>query len=101
MTRSVREGSKAITVGQMIEALSRFDPGLPVLVSGYEGGLDDMDERSPRVTLAHLNTETNSYWGAHEECDVTRPAEPYEDLNSDRYCSYCPGHRTTVVVIER
>lgn len=53
-----------ITVGKMIQMLGRFDPTLPLLVRGYEGGYDDA--RVPLLTFASPRGY-DSYSGKYED----------------------------------
>ena len=54
-----------MTVGELIAKLQTFDPALPVMVDGYEGGVDypvAVDQ-----TEVRLNVNEQDYYGAHEE----------------------------------
>lgn len=55
-----------MTVGELIAKLQTFDPALPVMVDGYEGGVD-----YPRVTEevknVVLNQQSDWFYGRHEE----------------------------------
>lgn len=54
-----------LTVGKLTEILSKFDPDLPTLVRGYEGGAHDVD---PDITItpAIRNRHTKWYYGPHD-----------------------------------
>ena len=54
-----------MNVRTLIEHLSKLDPELMVVVSGYEGGVDEVDLLEP-VKLK-LNVNTKWYYGKHEE----------------------------------
>ena len=64
-----------MTVKELIDKLSVFDPDMRVLVDGYEGGLDDPQE--PRQNLIVLDYHRQSYYGKHEYHHVTdmKPAD--------------------------
>ena len=52
-----------MTIQELCDRLSQFPPDTPVVISGYEGGLND-------VTIIEsleiqLNTNTESFYGAH------------------------------------
>lgn len=54
-------------VKELIEVLSQFDPELPVVVSGYEDGFNDVTEVKP-LTI-RLNVYQDWYYGAHAAGD--------------------------------
>lgn len=49
----------------LIERLQQFDPELPVLVEGYEGGCNDMGNVFEIDIIRDANSEW--YYGAHEK----------------------------------
>jgi hypothetical protein len=51
-------------VKELIEKLSQLDPELMVVVSGYEGGVDEVD--SCGLSEIELNVNTQWYYGKHE-----------------------------------
>jgi len=53
-----------MTVGQLIETLQGYDPALMVVVSAYEGGVNEA-ENAGQVKVK-LNVHTEWYYGAHE-----------------------------------
>lgn len=56
-----------MTVKQLIEKLSQIeDQDVRVMVSGYEGGLDDITSDIPVVVNVALNVNTQWYYGKHE-----------------------------------
>ena len=55
-------------VEELIAALQKFDPKLPVIRSGYEGGVDDIESVS--ATKIALNVNTEWYYGKHETVDT-------------------------------
>ena len=59
-----------MTVQNLIELLKEHDPNLPVMVRGYEGGVDDANVLEKIKVV--LNSYTDWYFGDHEE---------YFDLN--------------------
>jgi hypothetical protein len=65
-----------MTIQDLIAALSTFDPQTPVVVSGYEGGYNDVSFVRP-LTI-QLNVNDKSYYGAHD-CvkETTVPDIPF------------------------
>jgi hypothetical protein len=51
-------------VKELITQLQAFDPELMVVVSGYEGGVNEVTQ-TESVTVA-LNVNTSWYYGSHE-----------------------------------
>ena len=47
------------TVAELIKALQQFPPDMPVVVSGYEGGYENM--LTPKIEKLEQNPE-NPYW---------------------------------------
>lgn len=89
-----------MTVAELVEKLRALPQDLPVLVDGYEGGLQDPE--APRLTRVHLGAnEPVSYDGPHEECERDNPDKKNPD------CWYCDerkppvSERREAVVIER
>lgn len=59
---------KRVTVAELIEKLQQFDLNLRVIVSGYEGGYNDLYE--PVIKKIALDYNVDSYdFGLHEEVD--------------------------------
>jgi hypothetical protein len=56
-----------MTIAELIEALSQFDPSTPVVVSGYEGGYNDIME--VKKTEIQLNVNRMWFYGAHGRND--------------------------------
>jgi hypothetical protein len=63
-----------MTVGQLIETLQGYDPFLMVIVSGYEGGVDEAKQAGQ--VRVKLNAHNEWYYGKHEVAD-------YDDLPFD------------------
>ena len=63
-----------MTVGQLIEALQDYEPSLMVIVSGYEGGVDEA--KYAGQVRVKLNAHNEWYYGNHEVAD-------YDDLPFD------------------
>jgi hypothetical protein len=61
---------KNLKVKDLIEKLQSFDPELMIVISGYEGGVDEA-EYAIDVSLK-LNVHTEWYYGKHEvvECET-------------------------------
>lgn len=56
-----------MTVSQLIEALKSYPQDLRVVVSGYEGGYNDVDNFQ-NVNIV-LNYNTAWYYGKHEDAE--------------------------------
>ena len=54
-----------MTVAELIEKLSQYDPDLPVVIKGYEGGYNDLSIIE-EIRL-QLNANTENWYGTHEE----------------------------------
>jgi len=65
-----------MTIAELIEALSQFDPSTPIVVSGYEGGYNDVI----KVTKTSIQLNVNRLWfyGAHGTND--HQLEPLPDV---------------------
>ncbi|MEY3827558.1 MAG: hypothetical protein RLZZ148_2378 [Cyanobacteriota bacterium] len=56
-----------MTIKELIKILSQYDPETRVVVSGYEGGYNDLLEVEP--LSIKLNVNTKWYYGAHDTAD--------------------------------
>ncbi len=56
-----------MTVKELREFLEKYPPNIPVVVSGYEGGWDDVEPRSISKKEMLLNCGKETYYGQHEE----------------------------------
>jgi len=54
-----------MTVAQLIESLKNYPSDLPVVVSGYEGGYNDVDSFENIKIVRDFNKEW--YYGKHED----------------------------------
>ena len=54
-----------MTVAQLIDSLKNYPPDLPVVVSGYEGGYNDVDSFENVKIVLGYNDEW--YYGSHED----------------------------------
>jgi len=61
-------------VKELIEKLQSFDPELMVIVSGYEGGVDEV-KYAANVKIK-LDVHTEWYYGKHEVAD--RNDDPFD-----------------------
>jgi hypothetical protein len=61
-----------MTVAQLIEQLKNYPSDLPVVVSGYEGGYNDVDTFETIKIVRDYNEEW--YYGKHEDV-----ADIYDD----------------------
>jgi hypothetical protein len=56
-----------ITVAQLIQQLQKHDPQLPVVLSGYEGGVYCGPSNATPVTIAlNINDPEDWWYGPHE-----------------------------------
>lgn len=53
---------------ELIEILSRFDPGTRVVVAGYEAGFNDISEVEEITLLLDVHREW--YYGTHDKPDA-------------------------------
>lgn len=58
------DGDTTVKVKELIAKLQTLDPEMLVVVDGYEGGVETLNE--VRVTTVALNYNTESYYGPHE-----------------------------------
>ena len=58
--------SKLMTVGDLVRELSRYPDDLRVMVSGYEGGFDDLDPDLLSVQDVALDQHPEWFYGRHE-----------------------------------
>jgi hypothetical protein len=60
-----------MNVQQLIEELQKHPPEMRVIVSGYEGGYNDLD--SPKQTSIRLNVHEPDLWyyGRHDDEDYS------------------------------
>lgn len=61
----MNERDNPVTVERMIEILKRFPPSARVIVSGYEGGVNDASS-NPDLVKIRLNQNAEGYYGDHE-----------------------------------
>jgi len=55
-----------MTVKELIEYLSNYDPNLRVCVDGYEGGYDDLIPENICAVTVSLNVHEEHYYGPHD-----------------------------------
>lgn len=53
-----------MSIAELIQKLSQYDPNLPIVIKGYEGGYNDVSIIE-EVNLQLNNTE--NWYGAHEK----------------------------------
>jgi hypothetical protein len=56
-----------MTTKELIEILKTYPEDMRVLISGYEGGFDDVEDVKESVFNENVNTEW--YYGKHEKAD--------------------------------
>ncbi len=54
-------------VKELIKKLEEYPPEMRVVVSGYEGGVNDLEEL--KKVKVELNVNTAWYYGKHEETE--------------------------------
>ena len=66
-----------MTVGQLMELLSKADPNDSVVLPGYEGNENDVSE----VVIGSIKVNQNGAWyyGAHDFCPRDRDVEGHEN----------------------
>lgn len=62
-----------MNIRELIEQLQAFPPDMPVLVDGYEGGLNDA--QPPAKQSVVFNYRKSYHEGPHEEARYTRDSE--------------------------
>jgi len=65
-----------MNVGQLIEILLKVDPSRRVVISGYEGGVDDLDATLVSQVLVCLDVNLDGYYGPHEVVTPEELARP-------------------------
>jgi hypothetical protein len=58
-------------VSELIKLLETLDQDKRVVISGYEGGVDDVDNLN--ITRILLNANSEWYYGKHEEVFLEGP----------------------------
>ncbi|MGK7883354.1 MAG: hypothetical protein AB4057_01865 [Crocosphaera sp.] len=53
-----------MTIQELIDNLSQYDPNTPVVISGYEGGYNDVTIVEKKTM--QLNVNNRHYYGAHD-----------------------------------
>lgn len=90
-----------MTVTELIGKLWAMPRDARVLVSGYEGDLNDPDTRAPRLRIVHLDIRKAGYMGPHEKCGAEYyPREEWAKKNCVDMEDNRKNH-AQVVVIER
>lgn len=68
-----------MTVKELIKALTEIeDQEVRVMVRGYEGGVDDIQDKTPAIENIALDVNTEWYYGRHERVD-----DMYDATNSE------------------
>jgi hypothetical protein len=76
-----------MTVKELIEQLSQFEPDTPVVVKGYEAGFNDVYE--VELLSIQLNTNTIWYYGAHGTNDDQQSVLPDVPMSNVVYLHSC------------
>ena len=71
-----------MTVKVLIDLLKKYPSDMRVVVSGYEGGWDDVDQRRISKQKVVLNYEKESYEGQHEDLDFLTKKEVLDKYNT-------------------
>uniref|UniRef100_A0A6M3JPW7 Uncharacterized protein n=1 Tax=viral metagenome TaxID=1070528 RepID=A0A6M3JPW7_9ZZZZ len=64
-----------MNVKELKSELEKYDEGFMVVVSGYEGGVNEIDS-TQEVEIA-LNVNTVEWYGKHEEVEEYNPYKEY------------------------
>lgn len=62
-------------IKELIEELQKYNPDLLVYLSGYEGGLDDLNYIKDAYVIRDTNKEW--YYGRHTESRISDISETY------------------------
>ena len=62
-----------MTIAELIEQLQKYPQDTRVVVRGYEGGVDDVDE--VELTEIYLNYNSVRYYGKHEKVEYATPRD--------------------------
>lgn len=54
-----------MTVGELVEVLKTYDPELPVVIDGYEGGIEDVKKIRAALVALNDNGENSGVYGPH------------------------------------
>ena len=65
-----------MTVKELIQMLESYSSDLRVVVSGYEGGFDDIAPERISVVKIQLDVGTEEWEGRHEEPALRRKGSP-------------------------
>ena len=65
-----------MTVKELIQMLESYPHDLRVVVSGYEGGFDDVTPEHISVVKIQLDVGTEPWEGQHEKPDLRRKGAP-------------------------
>ena len=83
------------TVQDLIDELRQYDPSMPVMIDGYEGGLNDVD--LSRVNCQDVELDGNgSYMSGQHETVIRRKDGSFFSSREEG-----PGEVVTVVLIRR
>lgn len=69
-----------MTVAELIDTLRRFEPDLPVVVLGYETGVDDV--LAAKVVPVRRDVNRGAWFDGHHSIDET--GEPHVLIKSRR-----------------
>lgn len=75
-------------VSELIEKLKLLPQDYRVLVTGYEGDLENPHIKAPNKRLVHLDYDEGGYCGPHKECGAWRKIGGTEIIQ-DWECFYC------------
>ena len=68
-----------MTIKELIKILQQVeDQEVRVMVKGYEGGVNDIDNNTPAIIHVALDVNEEWYYGAHETVD-----DMYDAINSN------------------
>lgn len=67
-------------VSELINFLSKFDPSTRVMVRGYEGGYDDLEDVKEKDVV--LNVHDEWWYGKHEVLDQVLKGNSKETIKT-------------------
>ena len=70
-----------MTIQELIQKLSQYDPNTRVIVRGYEDGFNDVNYTEQRKIV--LNYHSEWYYGSHQDADrIVNEDNSYEVVNA-------------------
>lgn len=82
-----------MTVKELVEFLSKLDPSLPIVVDGYEGGVDYLELPIDIVQVELDVYESSLHYGKHEIRDPEYLVYGFQDTGEVINAVYLEGAR--------